>query len=57
MPRPLKNDFGPFRTEKINIFSLDSTVYNGSGKIYHGVVTVQQGCSIIYTFHEPPYNK
>jgi len=46
-----KNDFGPFRTEKINIFICDSTVYNGRCKIYQGVIAIQQGYSVIFTFH------
>lgn len=48
MPRPLKNDSGPLRTEKFIIVGHYSAVYNGSGKVQHGVFTFNEGG---FTFH------
>jgi hypothetical protein len=52
-----ENNFGPVGAEKLDIIGCDSAIYNGRGKIYHGVVAVQQGYSVIFTFHGVSYNK
>lgn len=56
MPRPLKMIFA-HSERKINIFVGDSAVYNGTGKIYQGVIAIQQGYAVIFTFHVASYNK
>lgn len=35
-----------------------TTVYNGSGKVQHGVITFNEGGFIVFTFHSvTSYNK